>query len=138
MELKARSILVEGSRSVIDNGRGHSIVTDLPPKMGGNDTGPTALELVVMGLAGCITTIFSIVAKKTKLEYSYAEVYVEAEKPDDAPTLTQARMKVKVGTNASRKDVEKTLRLTLQNCPVGILLEKAGVRIEVELVEPKD
>ncbi|MDK2463414.1 MAG: osmotically inducible protein C, partial [Candidatus Korarchaeota archaeon] len=61
--MRARSKLVEGFRSVIDDGRGHSVVTDLPKDMGGTDTAPTALELAVMALAGCITTIFAMVAK---------------------------------------------------------------------------
>jgi len=134
LKLSARALLVEGSRSVIDNGRGHSLVTDLPPKLGGSDTGPTALELVVMGLAGCVTTIFSIVAKKNKFDYESLEVLVEAEKPDDQLTITSAKVEVKLRSSAPRSEAEKVLRLTMQNCPVGALLEKAGINIELKLV----
>ena len=56
--MKAKSILTEGYRSVINDSRGHEIITDMPESNNGNDTGPTALELTVMSLAGCITTIF--------------------------------------------------------------------------------
>lgn len=33
--------------------RGHRVTVDVPPKLGGNDAGPTAVELFVGALAAC-------------------------------------------------------------------------------------
>ena len=129
--MKARSIWVSGYRSVIDNGRGHSVVTDLPTADGGEDTGATALELAVMGLAGCVTTIFKKVAEKRNLEYSSLVVEVEAEKGEK--TIEKCKVVLTIRTNASKEEVEKTLELTERICPVGILFEKAGVSVTWEI-----
>jgi len=62
--IKAKSTLLENSRSIVDNQRSHSIVCDLAAPAGGTDTGPTALELSLMALADCGVTIFADVPKK--------------------------------------------------------------------------
>ena len=59
--MKSRAKWVENSKNYVDDGRGHGTVLDLPS---GDDTGPTALELSVMSYAGCIVTIFKLVAEK--------------------------------------------------------------------------
>jgi len=129
--MKARSVWISGYRSVIDNGRGHSVVADLPPENGGEDTGATALELAVMALAGCITTIFKIVAEKRKLDYSDLTVEIDAEKGEK--TIEKCKATLIIRTSASKEEVEKTLELTEKICPVGILFEKAGVSITWEV-----
>ena len=129
--MKARSTWISKYRSVLDNGRGHSVVVDLPPSDGGEDTGATALELAVMALAGCVTTIFKKVAEKRKLEYAGLEVEIEAEKGEK--TIERCRARLTIKTNASKEEVEKTLRLTENICPVGILFEQAGVKTEWEI-----
>jgi len=135
MAMKARSRWIEGFRSVLDNGRRHSVVVDLPENLGGADTGPTALELAVMALAGCITTIFSMVAKKMRLEFEGAEAVVEAEKGE--ATIEKCTITLKVKTKEPRERVERAWELTWKTCPVGILFARAGVEVEhrVEVVE---
>lgn len=130
--MKARSKWVEGFRSVLDNGRGHSIVVDLPPDLGGADTGATALELTVLGLAGCISTIFALVAKKSRVKFDSLEVLVDAEKGTDIP-VKKANVKVIVKTSEPYKRIKKVLDHTLANCPVGKIFSKAGTEINVSL-----
>lgn len=55
-------------RLIVDNAREHNVVCDLPSTSGGDDAGPTALELAVMALAGCATTIFLDVCKQSKIQ----------------------------------------------------------------------
>jgi len=131
--MKAQAIWIEGYRSVIDNGRGHSVVADLPKDLGGADTGATALELAVMALAGCVATIFKLIAGKRRLEFSSLRVEIEAEKPKDAKTVTGFKGLLEIETSASREEVEKTFKTTLENCPVGVIFENAGVKGEWEI-----
>ncbi len=128
--MKAKAVRVEDFWLVVDNGRSHSIALDLPTKLGGTDKGPTALELTVMGLAGCVATIFSLMAKKMKIPVEALKVEVEAEKPEGAKTIASARLSMTVKTTAEESKVERAWKLTLENCPVGILFEKAGVKVD--------
>jgi hypothetical protein len=58
-KIKATAKWLEHVRSVADNSRTHSVVCDLSTMAGGNDIGPTALELAVMALAERAVTIFA-------------------------------------------------------------------------------
>ncbi|MCD6592093.1 MAG: OsmC family protein [Thaumarchaeota archaeon] len=129
--MKATSIWISKYRSVLDNGRKHSVVVDLPPENNGDDMGPTALELTLMSLAGCITTIFAIVAEKRKLKYSGLRVDLEAEKGEK--TIEKCKGVLTIKTDAGEEEVKNVLRLTMEICPVGALFEKAGVKPEIEI-----
>ena len=133
--MKARSTWIEGVKSVVDNGRTHSIVVDLPASLGGTDQGPTALELAVMALAGCISTIFAIVARKMRIEFEGMETLLEAEKGE--ATIEKVKVVLKVRTKEAKERVERAFKRTMEICPVGILFEKAGVQVEksLEIVE---
>ena len=137
--MKSNSRLTAGSfQSIVDDDRNHSLVLDLPEAKGGNDIAPTALELVVMGLAGCISTIWALVAKNSRLEYSNIEVAVEADMPEGAPTITTARAIVTVDSDESEEKLQRVLEKTMQTCPVGRLYEKAGIEIGTRLIRARD
>jgi uncharacterized OsmC-like protein len=132
--MKATARLVEGCyQSVVDNDRHHGIVLDLPEAKEGDDLGPTALELAVMGLAGCISTIWAIVAKNSRVSYSKIIVELTAEKPDNEPTITEAKAVVSIASEEDDAKLKRTLDKTMKACPVGQLYEKAGVEIKTEI-----
>jgi len=120
-------------QSIVDNDRHHGIVLDLPGAKGGDDLGATALELVVMALSGCISTIWAVVATNSKVAYDRLLVAVEADKPDDQPTITAVRCVVTVESKESREKLQRTLDKTMNTCPVGKLYEKAGIPIDMHL-----
>jgi uncharacterized OsmC-like protein len=120
-------------QSIVDNGRHHGVVLDLPGAKGGDDLGPTALELVVMALSGCVSTIWAVVATNSKVTYDRMLVEVEADKPDDQPTITAVRCVVTVESKEPREKLQRTLDKTMSTCPVGKLYEKAGIPMQVTL-----
>jgi len=128
----AQSKLVENVRTIVDNSRTHSVVCDLPAAKGGQDTGPTALELAVMALADCAVTIFADVAKKSKIEVTNVEVTAEADKPADSPVLSGVKLKVKVSAKARKQLIQAAWRRTEANCPV-VAIFKEQIPVEVEL-----
>ncbi len=131
--IKATAKLVENIQSIASNSRGHSVVLDLGTAKGGDNTGPSALELAIMSLADCAVTIFADVCKKSKVELSKVEVVAEAEKPADSPKLTGVNMKVTVTAKARKQKIEAVWRRTEANCPVvSIFTEKIPVKIELE------
>ena len=128
--MKATSVWVGGWRSVLDDGRGHSVVVDLPAEQDGTNTGTTALELAIMSLAGCITTIFRMVAEKRRFAYKAFKAELEAEKPKDAPTVTGIKGVMELVTDEEEKEAQTTVKLTLDNCPLGVLFDEAGIKFD--------
>jgi putative redox protein len=135
--MKATSVWVDNYRSVVDNGRGHSVVLDLPREQNGADTGATALELCVMSLAGCITTIFRTVAEKRRFAYRAFRVEFDAEKPKEALTVTRLKARMELVTEGDEKEAQTVLKLTWDACPVGSIFDKAGIKVDYQLTVRK-
>ncbi|MCW4037617.1 MAG: OsmC family protein [Candidatus Bathyarchaeota archaeon] len=125
--------LIKEFRIVVDDGRTHSVCLDLQPDLG-DDMGPSALELCVMSYVGCFATIFALTAKRMRIPIKDLEVDVKAVKSDEVGTITEANLIIKVNADASEQRIQKMTRLTLENCPVEILFEKAGVKTDYTLI----
>jgi uncharacterized OsmC-like protein len=134
MNITARNI-TGCFQSVVDNGRHHGLVLDLPEANSGDDLGPTALELSAMALAGCVSTIWAVVAKNSKVSYRKVLVQIEADKGDSDPTFTEVSAKVTVDSEEEQSKLERILDKTMKACPVGRLFEQAGLEIKTELVK---
>lgn len=131
--MKSKSLWTRQFQSVVDNGRNHSMVIDLPEAKGGMNSGPTALEVCAMGFSGCVGTIFAMVAQKMRLSFDKMEVDVNAEQKDNAPTITDIHFVLSIKTNEEMQKIEKCLNHTLETCPVGVLFKNAGVVITNEI-----
>ncbi|MEM3622537.1 MAG: OsmC family protein [Candidatus Bathyarchaeia archaeon] len=131
-KLHANAKLVKELRIAVDDGRAHSICLDLPPELG-SDMGPTALECAVMSYAGCFATIFALTAKKMRVPLKDLDVKLEAVKSDETGTITEANFDIYVKAEASEDRIQRIFKLTLENCPVGKLFEKAGVKTNYKM-----
>ena len=131
-KLYANAKMVKDLRITVDDGRAHSVCFDLPPELG-TDMGPTALELGVMSYAGCLATIFILTAKKMRVPLKDLEVKMEAVKSEEEGTITEADFGIFVKADAPEDRIQRILKLTLKNCPVGKLFEKAGVKASYSL-----
>lgn len=80
MVVRGNAKLVENTKLVTDNGRGHEVTCDLPENQGGTNASPSPLELALMSLAGCGVVIYADVCKKSRIDPGNIEVAVEAEK----------------------------------------------------------
>ena len=129
---KSTAKLVENVRTLVDNSRTHTVVCDLPASKGGDDTGPTALELAIMALSDCAVTIFAKVAKQSNINVEKIEVVTEAEKPADSPLIKGVKMKVNITAKARKQLIDAIWRRTEANCPVvKIFTEPIPIEIEV-------
>jgi uncharacterized OsmC-like protein len=90
-----------------------------------------------MSLAGCITSIFRMVAEKRRFTYKAFKVELEAEKTKDSITVTSIDGHMELVTDAEEKDAQTTLKLTLDNCPVGVLFDEAKVKFDWTLTVKK-
>ena len=134
-KIKVSAKWVENVRSVAENSRGHKVVMDLGTASGGDNKGPSALEVAIMSLADCAVTIFADVCKKSNIELSKMEVVAEAEKPADSPVISGVNMKVKIAAKDRKQKIDAVWRRTEANCPVVFIFkENIPINIEVETV----
>ena len=131
--MKARTIWNGNFKSVVDNGRGHEIVCDLPPSNEGDDTGATALEVCLMSYSGCVATIFAMMSKKMRVEFTALEVDVEGDKSDQTGTIGNVIINVNLESDQSEEKIRKCLDMTLKTCPVGVLFANAGIETSYNL-----
>ncbi|MGQ9550980.1 MAG: OsmC family protein [Candidatus Bathycorpusculaceae bacterium] len=131
-KLRSTARLIKDLRISVDDGRAHSVCLDLPPELG-TDMGPTALELGVMSYAGCFATIFALTAKKMRVLLKDLEVKLEGLKTEEAGTIVEANFDISVKADAPEDRIQRIFKLTLENCPVGKLFEKAGVKTSYNL-----
>lgn len=133
-KVTGKAKLLEKTRLVTENGRGHSVICDLPISSGGDNTGPTPLELSLMSLAGCGVSIFADVCKNSKIDPGNIEVEVESEKSPNSPMLLDVTMKVNIVSKVRKPLIEAAWRRTEANCPVlFVYKEQIPVRVEVTI-----
>lgn len=129
--MKATGTWKGGYRTQLRDDRGHDVTVDLPKDEGGGDLGTSALELSVLSLAGCISTIFTLVAERRRLRFEAMSVELDAARPQGSRTIASVEGTLHVVTTASAEDVATALNITLRTCPVGVLYEQAHVPVRV-------
>lgn len=127
--MKAVATWTKQTQGIVKDERNHSYVIDVPEEKGGCDTGTSALELCVMSLAGCIETIFAMVAPKMRLAFDALEVEADARMEEGAATISHVDYILRIKTDAKEEKVAKCLETVEKTCPVGVLFSQAGVVI---------
>jgi putative redox protein len=130
--MQSRGVWESGFVTRLDDGRGHTVTIDEPVEDGGTDRGPAAIELLLLSLTGCISTIFHIIGEKRKLPFEGYTISLKAERRNGAPTIERVHGIVEVRTTASQEEVDTVLRLTVKTCPIGVLFDRAKVPVEVQ------
>jgi len=126
-KLYGNAKLVRNFRIDVDDGRSHAVCLDLPLDTG-TDLGPSALELALMSLAGCYTTIFVLTAQKMRIAIRSLEVKTEGFKSEEAGTITEVSFDITVEADAPEDRIQRIHKLTIRGCPVGKIFDKAGTR----------
>ncbi len=137
VKINARAQLIKGFQIVLDDGHSHSVVVDLPPELG-TGLGPTSLEVCVMSHAGCYVTICALTARKMRLPLKGLTVDVEAIKTVEAGTITEETFDIEIKADGPADRIQRLHELTVKNCPVDILLQKAGVKIQYNMKGAKE
>ena len=131
-KLYATAQLIQGFQIALDNGRSHRVIVDQPAGTG-TDLGPTPLELCVMSHAGCYVAIMVFAAKKMRIALKGVTVKATAFKSEETGTIAEEAFDVVVKTDVPRDRVQRLHEVTLKNCPVDIILEKAGVKVSYNI-----
>ncbi len=100
---------------------------DAAEKVGGTDTGPKPMEMLLHSLAGCTGMDVVSLLKRMRVEFTGLEVNVEAdEAPEHPKTYTKVNIEyVITGRDVDRAKVEKAINLSQDKyCSVSAMLRK--------------
>jgi|SRR5208282_1161178 len=127
----------KGHEFLLEDGRAHSALVDLPPEEGGASSGTTPLELSVLALAGSLASTFVAVARKRRLDFSGLTVVLEGNPPDPSTTLSGLHGTLRLRSRAELADVDAVLRTALEISPVARIFRDAHVPVNlVAVVSP--
>jgi len=124
----------KGHEFLLEDGRAHSALVDLPPEEGGASSGTTPLELSVLALAGSLASTFVAVARKRHVDFSGLTVVLEGDPPVPAMTLSGLHGTLRLRSRAERADVDAVLRTALEISPVASIFREAHVPLHVVAV----
>ena len=132
-----KSLWTGGLRFVCETGSGHAVVTDASREVGGADTAPTPVELVLCGLANCAGVDVASILVKMKVVLTDLEVIAEADRADDHPQVfTHIRLKFVARGEVPEKKLKKAIELSVKKyCSVGAMLADSA-EISHELRDP--
>lgn len=131
MEISSKWI--EKYKFSVTNGRNATFTLDVPLSYGGDDSGPSALELSLMGLVGCLGTTYKMIADKMHLTVNEVEVKAIADKTEHDLTVTAIHIEVFIKSQDPKEKLEKCLQMAEENCPVDLIFHQTSIPIETKL-----
>lgn len=124
----------KGHEFLLEDGRAHSVVVDLPPEEGGASAGTTPLELSLLALAGSLASTFVVVARKRHLDFSGLTVVLEGHEHSALDSSGGVRGTLRLRTRAERREVDAVLQATVDLSPVGRIFRDAHVPVNIVVV----
>ncbi|MFI5272830.1 MAG: OsmC family protein [Ktedonobacterales bacterium] len=136
---EATGVLIGPMAFDVVSGSGHTLRLDVNAADGGEDSGPTPMELLLMALAGCTgMDVISILRKKRQDVRAYT-VHVHGTRAEDHPRVyTEITVEhVLTGHNLSEAAVARALELSdTKYCGVELTLNKtAHVTTSYQIIE---
>ena len=120
----ARSIPGTLRQEVVIDGR-HRLITDEPPHLGGDGSGPAPHELFPAALAACISTTLAMYARTKSWELGQVDVAVDY---DNRSTPRRFEIAIEVGGDLSDEQLQR-LEKVAAACPVRSAIE-AGIEFD--------
>ena len=121
---------IEGRQFVAESGSGNAIVLDTGAGFGGRNTGPTPMELMLMGTAACSAVDVSyILADRMHADLRGLTVSAEADRADKQPKVfTAVRLTYRLrGNNLKEKDVIRAITMSLTKyCSASVMIERTA------------
>ena len=137
--MEARAIWVAGRQFVGESGSGHAVVMDASLQGDGRNTGPSPMEMLLLGMAGCTGIDVVSILEKGRQILTGLEVAVRAEREPEPPMVfTRIEVEYTVrGRNLSEKAVQRAIELSESKyCSASIMLgETAEISARYNIVE---
>ena len=132
---------VQGLQFVGSASSGHAIVMDGDPEVGGDDTAPRPMELLLFGIAGCSgMDVISILQKKRQSITNFI-VQIQTVRADEHPrTFTNIQIEYLItGKNVEEAAVKRSIELSeTKYCPAQAMLkEVVPISSTYKIIEQK-
>ena len=136
---EAKVTYVDGLQFVAAATSGHAVVMDGDVEVGGRDTGPRPMEMLLMGIGGCSGMDVISILKKKKQDVKGLEINVKGDKAENYPKkFTDINLEFVVrGKNISEDAVKRAVELSMEKyCSVKATLEgSAKITYNYRIVE---
>lgn len=127
--------VIEGLKSRVEGPNGATLVSDMPPAVGGGDSAPTPGWLLRAAIASCDATVIAMRAAQEGIELSKLEVTVDSESDDrgllgidDAvpagPLSTRIRVKI-AAEGVPEEKLREIVEWADRHSPVSDALQRA-------------
>ncbi|MCL6520483.1 MAG: OsmC family protein [Armatimonadetes bacterium] len=126
-------ISYEGGQKFIAESRGHRIVIDLPPDLGGTDSGMMPPELLAASLGSCVGVYVANYLNKSAISTEGLNIEVGYEK-EDKPSARITSLNVKVNLPAAvPEDRHQAIMVVAKQCLIHNTLHNPP-EVKIELV----
>ena len=111
--MKGTVSYVEKVRFEAKAGSGHTVTIDGPQEVGGEDAGFRPMELMLLGLGGCMAFDVLMILKRMRQEVTSYTLTLEGERADDPPKVyTEVRMEhIFKGADLKPLSIKKAIEL---------------------------
>jgi putative redox protein len=137
--MKAKVTYVKGLQFVGDTDSGHAVIMDGDKSVGGENTGPRPLELLLIAAGGCSGMDVISILKKKRQEVSNVEINVSGQKAEEYPKrFTEITLEFVIkGRNIEETAVKRAVELSMTKyCSVKATLEgSAKVRYSYKILQ---
>ncbi len=120
---------------------GHEIVIDTKKKLGGHDSAPSPMNLLLLSLGSCTLMDVISLLDKMRVEYDDIKVKVSGERRNEHPkTFKNIEIKYIVyGKNPDKTKIKKAIDLSTEKyCSIHVMLEKtASISSSFEIIKQK-
>ncbi|MHB9095650.1 MAG: OsmC family protein [Eubacteriales bacterium] len=123
--------------------RNFKVSMDEPLDLGGTDTAPNPVEMVLAALGSCLVVGYSLNAAMLGIELQKIEIDMEGDidlpgffglPSEIQPGFTTIKVKVFLKSAASLEQLEEVHKRVISTSPVGLTLTK-NVTLDIELVK---
>ena len=130
---------IQGLQFVGTASSGHAIVMDGDPEVGGNNTAPRPMELLLLGIGGCSGMDVVSILRKKRQDITGLEININGQQAHTYPKkFTEIDLEFVVkGKNVSEEAVKRAIELSINKyCSVKASLEgSARVRSSYKIIE---
>lgn len=108
---------------------GHKVLTDVPDKLGGKDSGPGPHDYLEIALAGCTAITLTMYAEKKNIPLEDVNVTIKITAEGETNTMSRD---IRLIGNLTQEQKDQLLAIA-NKCPIHKFLEK-GAHINSTLV----
>lgn len=104
----------------------HVIRIDEPESLGGSNSGPNPVELLLSALGGCLVVLVNAFAPKYGVDVDDVRVHVEGDldpegfqgNPDVRAGFSAIRYSIEIDSASSEESVQELIKYAEEHCPV--------------------